>query len=84
MSQRKEVVVLVRQVRTFFSEFDLEALQNVLGAAQNPPPDGEADGSLGEGEYNKARAIERALVELDAALIKPASDYGPVSSPLDE
>lgn len=40
---------------------DAEAdLREVLVEAQNPPPHGVADGTVGQHEYNEARAVQQA------------------------
>jgi hypothetical protein len=40
------------------------ALENAVGAAQNPPPDGEADGTLIDPEWSRCRDISDTLRKL--------------------
>lgn len=51
------------------------SLSNVLDIAQNPPPEGSSDESIKPHEYDAARAVERALSNLDAAISAARSAF---------
>lgn len=66
MDQRSRLVGELRNVAQF--DESRKAIKAVLDEAQNEPPEGEADGSICEAEFNAARAVEHALDALSAAM----------------
>lgn len=65
-TQRERLIAVIKRIvpdATAFPE-----LSRVLEEAQNRPPEGEADGSLSEREYDVALTIEGALLQLLTAI----------------
>ena len=66
MTQRERLIQALKSIAQ--CEEARKVLDNVLGEAQNQPPEGQSDGSIREPEYTAARAVERAAFALDVAL----------------
>ena len=56
----------VKLLKEVFPQLDAvhQRLGNVLNDAQNDPPHGERDGSIGEQTYNQLRSIDNAIRDL--------------------
>lgn len=70
MSQLEEARVLVRALEMAHARSGelLEQLRGVLDRAQNGPPDGEGDGTIGEDAYTSLRQLERQATYFGNAL----------------
>lgn len=66
MTQKEQADALLKRLSYMFPELDSirQALDEVVGKAQNGPPDGEADGSIDETFWHGLALINRSLDNL--------------------
>lgn len=70
-TQRERASRIVKEIRTHFAELARlkDELSIVLDDAQNDPPHGDRDGSIGETEYGQLRSIWKATGNLLVATL---------------
>ena len=71
MSQLSRAKAYVAELMTRpSSQFSLRMLDEIIAEAQNPPPEGGADGSINEETFNQLRAAADAIRNFQKAHAK--------------